>query len=95
LELEDNLLERLLPHGIPVTRLGHPARVLSALHAATLDAQASRSEESALAKDVKKDLETAMSSLSGKGKGRLKGAERRKMWDEVKELRKECAILRH
>lgn len=93
LELEDNLLERLLPHGIPVTRLGHPARVLSALHSATLDAQASRSDESALAKDVKKDLEAAMNSLSGKGKGRLKGPERRKMWDEVKELRKECAIF--
>ncbi|KAF9515834.1 hypothetical protein BS47DRAFT_1371885 [Hydnum rufescens UP504] len=85
----DNLLERLLPHGIPATRLGHPARVLSVLHPATLDAQASRSEESALAKDVKKDLESAMNSLTGKGKGRLKGPERRKMWEEVKELRKE------
>lgn len=32
-----------------------------------------------------------MNSLAGKGKGRLKGAERRKMWEEVKELRKEFA----
>ncbi|KAF8314019.1 P-loop containing nucleoside triphosphate hydrolase protein [Clavulina sp. PMI_390] len=85
----DNLLERLIPHGIPLTRIGHPARILTALHNETLDAQAARSDESALAKDVKNELEAAMNALSGKGKGRLKGAERKKMWNEVKELRKE------
>lgn len=90
-EFLDNLLERLIPHEIPLTRIGHPARVLSSLHNETLDAQAARSDENALAKDVKTELENAMNALSGKGKGRLKGAERRKMWDEVKELRKEYA----
>lgn len=82
-------MERLVPHGIPLTRLGHPARILSALHNETLDAQAARSDENALAKDVKNELESAMNALAGKGKGRLKGPERKKMWDEVKELRKE------
>lgn len=82
-------MERLVPHGIPLTRIGHPARVLPSLHSETLDAQAARSDESALTKDVKAELENAMDALSGKGKGRLKGAERRKIWDEVKELRKE------
>ena len=80
----DNLLERLLPHSIPATRLGHPARVLSVLHSSTLDAQAARSDESALAKDVKIDLETAMGTLAGRGKGRLKGPGRmkgRSSWD--------------
>lgn len=85
----DNLLERLVPHRIPLTRIGHPARVMEALHAATLDAQTARSEQFALASDVKKDIENAMGALTGKGKGKLKGSERRKMWDEVKELRKE------
>lgn len=85
----DNLLERLMPHEIPLTRLGHPARILSSLHNETLDAQAARSDENMLAKDVKNELEGAMNMLSGKGKGRLKGVERKKMWDEVKELRKE------
>lgn len=49
--------------------------------------------QAVLAKDVKNELETALGVLSGKGKGVKgkgpRGAERRKMWDEVKALRKE------
>ena len=87
----DNLLERLVPHKIPLIRLGHPARVLSELHGATLDAQAEASEEAALAKDVKKEIEDVMGQLTRNGKkGRVKGAERKKMWEEVRELKKEC-----
>lgn len=87
----DNLLERLLPHKIPLIRLGHPARVLSGLHRATLDAQAEASDEAALAKDVKKDIEDVMGQLTRNGKkGRVKGAQRKKMWEEVRELKKEC-----
>ena len=85
----DNLLERLVRHQLAVTRIGHPARVMETLHTSTLDAQTARSEQFALAQDVKKDIDSAMNALSGKGKGKLKGPERRKMWDEVKELRKE------
>ncbi|KAG8974846.1 hypothetical protein FRC05_006779 [Tulasnella sp. 425] len=86
----DNLLERLIPHGIPVTRLGHPARVLGSLQSSTLDTQAAASDESQLAKDVKAEMEAVMNTLAGKGKGKKpRGAERKKMWDEVKELRKE------
>lgn len=86
----DNLLERLLPHKIPLIRLGHPARVMNDLQDATLDAQADKSEEAQLAKDVKKEIEALMATLAGGPKGkRVKGAERRKMYDEVKELRKE------
>ncbi|KZT61335.1 P-loop containing nucleoside triphosphate hydrolase protein [Calocera cornea HHB12733] len=85
----DNLLERLIPHGIPVTRLGHPARVLQNLQSSTLDAQTAASDESQLAKDVKTDIETTMSALAGKGKARIRGSDRKKMWNEVKELRKE------
>ena len=85
----DNLLERLVKHDILVTRIGHPARVMESLHVATLDAQTVRSEQFALAQDVKKDIDASMNALTGKGKGRLKGPERKKMWDEVRELRKE------
>ncbi|KAG8691523.1 hypothetical protein FRC11_002113 [Ceratobasidium sp. 423] len=85
----DNLLERLIPHQIPLTRIGHPARVLGNLHTETLDAQAARSDQAALAADAKSELEEAMASLAGKGKARLRGLERKKMWEEVKELRKE------
>ncbi|CAE6428013.1 unnamed protein product [Rhizoctonia solani] len=85
----DNLLERLVPHQIPLTRIGHPARVLGNLHTETLDAQAARSDQAALAADAKSELENAVASLTGKGKARLRGLERKKMWEEVKELRKE------
>jgi DNA polymerase alpha-associated DNA helicase A len=86
----DNLLERLVPHKIPLIRLGHPARVLGELRGATLDAQAEASDEAALAKDVKKEIEDVMEQLTGKGKkGRVKGAERKKMWEDVRELRRE------
>lgn len=53
--------------------------------------------QAALAKDVKNELETAMGILSGKGKGVKgkgpRGAERRKMWEEVKALRKELVFF--
>jgi hypothetical protein len=49
--------------------------------------------QAALAKDVKTDLETTLGILSGKGKGVKgkgpRGSERKKMWEEVKALRKE------
>jgi len=45
---------------------------------------------------VKNELETTLGILSGKGKGIKgkgpRGAERRKLWDEVKALRKESAV---
>ncbi|KAI9435234.1 P-loop containing nucleoside triphosphate hydrolase protein [Russula earlei] len=96
----DNILERLLALPIPsqgtklnVTRIGHPARVIPHQDAlnATLEAQAERSDEAALAKDVKNEIETALSVLSGKGKGGkvLRGPERKRKWEEVHGLRKE------
>lgn len=46
-----------------------------------------------MAKDVKNELQAAMDTLSGKGKGAKgkgpRGLERKKMWEEVKALRKE------
>jgi hypothetical protein len=50
--------------------------------------------KAALAKDVKAELEAALGILSGKGKGvkgkSPRGLERKKMWEEVRALRKEC-----
>ncbi|EIW79810.1 P-loop containing nucleoside triphosphate hydrolase protein [Coniophora puteana RWD-64-598 SS2] len=102
----DNILERLLalpaptssaaaPAKLTATRIGHPARVMAheGVLEATLEVRAGRSDQAALAKDVKAELEATLDVLSGKGKGgakaRPRGAERRKMWDEVKALRKE------
>ena len=48
---------------------------------------------STLAKDVKNELEAALDILAGKGKGAKgkapRGLERKKMWEEVRALRKE------
>ncbi|KAI5889355.1 P-loop containing nucleoside triphosphate hydrolase protein [Schizophyllum commune H4-8] len=98
----DNILERLLAlpadsrtSRLKVTRVGHPARVMANEDVldATLEVQAGRTDAAALAKDVKAELEAALGVLSGKGKGAKgkapRGLERKKMWDEVKALRKE------
>ena len=53
--------------------------------------------KAALAKEVKAELETALGILSGKGKGAKgkspRGLERKKMWEEVRALRKEYTII--
>ncbi|KAH7925357.1 P-loop containing nucleoside triphosphate hydrolase protein [Leucogyrophana mollusca] len=101
----DNILERLLALPAPserhseqkmsvkATRIGHPARVMAneSVLEATLEVKAGRSDQAALAKDVKSELEGALDVLSGKGKGSKKprGLERKKMWEEVRALRKE------
>ncbi|TFK31805.1 P-loop containing nucleoside triphosphate hydrolase protein [Crucibulum laeve] len=98
----DNILERLLALPVPekgeklkVTRIGHPARVMAheGILDSTLEVKATRTEQAALAKDVKSELEITLGILSGKGKGVKgkgpRGAERRKLWEEVKALRKE------
>ncbi|KAF8153052.1 P-loop containing nucleoside triphosphate hydrolase protein [Crassisporium funariophilum] len=98
----DNILERLLAlpvvdkaNRLKVTRIGHPARVMAHENIldATLEVKAARADQAALAKDVKNELETTLGILSGKGKGVKgkgpRGAERKKLWDDVKALRKE------
>ncbi|KAJ3568025.1 hypothetical protein NP233_g5986 [Leucocoprinus birnbaumii] len=98
----DNILERLLALPVQdknaklkVTRIGHPARVMAhqGILDNTLEVQATRSDQAALAKDVKSELETTLGILSGKGKGSKgkapRGVERKKLWEEVKALRKE------
>ena len=51
------------------------------------------SYQAALARDVKEELESTLGVLSGKGKGakgkKPRGAERKKLWEDVKALRKE------
>lgn len=76
---------------LKVTQIGHPARVMTheGIIESTLEVKASRTEQAA----VKNELETALGVLPGKGKGvkgkEPRGVERKKMWEEVKALRKE------
>lgn len=98
----DNILERLLAlpvqdksERLKVTRIGHPARVMASegILDATLEVKSTRTDQAALVKDVKQEIESALETLSGKGKGSKgkppRGLERKKMWEEVKALRKE------
>ncbi|KNZ74095.1 DNA polymerase alpha-associated DNA helicase A [Termitomyces sp. J132] len=106
----DNILERLLAlpvsekeERLKVTRIGHPARVMSheGIINSTLEFKATRTDQAslqaALAKDVKNELEETLAVLSGRGKGakgkRPKGTERKKLWDDVKALRKDLSII--
>ncbi|KAJ9095628.1 hypothetical protein QFC21_005499 [Naganishia friedmannii] len=88
-----NLLARLAPLLPPaaVVRLGHPARITQSLLSRTLDYRAANSDDAEIAKDVKTELEGSMQQLSKKKgeKGWVKGRERAKKWDDVRELRKE------
>jgi len=90
----DNLLERLSqPHPdvapIPLTRIGHPARVLSSLIPHTLDAQSSRTNAHLLLGDIKTEMLELTTQLGGTGKDRVRGKDRRDKWGEVRALRKE------
>ncbi|KAN0094675.1 AAA domain containing protein [Tylopilus felleus] len=100
----DNILERLLAlpppekgKGSPlkVTRIGHPARVMARedILDATLEVKAGRSDQAALAKDVKAELDATLDILAGKGKGKAakkpRGLQRKQMWEDVRALRKE------
>ena len=53
----------------------------------------SKNFQAALARDVKNELDATLDVLSGKGKGAKgrapRGLERKKMWEEVRALRKE------
>lgn len=92
----DNLLQRLsLPTSfppIPLTRIGHPARVLSSLVPHTLDSQSLRTNSSEVLVGIKDEMEALEKELRGgspsSGK-RMRGKERREKWGEVRILRKE------
>ena len=53
--------------------------------------------QAALARDTKEELENTLGILSGKGKGAKgkapRGAQRKKLWEEVKALRKEYSLF--
>ncbi|KAM0755484.1 P-loop containing nucleoside triphosphate hydrolase protein [Meredithblackwellia eburnea MCA 4105] len=90
----DNVLQRLsFPHPelapIPLTRIGHPARVLNALVEHTLDSQSLRTDAAELLSGIKEELGGLEARLSGTGKSRIRGKERKEKWEEVRALRKE------
>lgn len=80
----------LLPPG-SILRLGHPTRVHKDLVQETLDWRTANGDDGALVRDVGQEIAGHLNDLGRKRgeKGAVKGKERGKKWEEVRELRKE------
>ncbi|CAG8976583.1 hypothetical protein HYALB_00002096 [Hymenoscyphus albidus] len=81
----DNIVERLAPHKIPIVRLGHPARLLPSIVHHSLDYLTQTSDAAAIVKDVRKEMDTKQASI----KKTLNGRERKAIYMDLRELRKE------
>ena len=81
----DNIVERLAPHKIPLIRLGHPARLLPSVLNHSLDVLTRTSEAGAIVRDVRAEMDAKQASIRKTRNGR----ERRAIYADLKELRKE------
>lgn len=81
----DNIVERLSPHKIPILRLGHPARLLPSVLGHSLDVLTQTSEAGVIVKDIRSEMDTKQASI----KKTKSGKERKVIYGELKELRKE------
>ncbi|KAG5297993.1 helicase [Histoplasma ohiense] len=81
----DNIVERLAPHKVPLVRIGHPARLLSAVLDHSLEVLIQTSDAAAIVKDVRKEIEVKQASIRKTRSGR----ERREIYRDLRELRKE------
>jgi len=84
----DNLCERLSPLGIPLVRLGHPARLLPSVLSHSLDALTRSSDQGMLLRDARDDVDKAFAKISKTRSGR----ERKEIYNEIKLLRKEVRV---
>ncbi|KAB5536513.1 DNA helicase [Coniochaeta sp. 2T2.1] len=81
----DNIVERLAPHKVPIIRIGHPARLLPSVVNHSLDVLTQTSEAGAIVQDVRAEMDAKQASISKTRSGR----ERRAIYADLKELRKE------
>ena len=84
----DNIVERLAPHKLPILRLGHPARLLPSVLNHSLDVLTQTSDAAEIVKDVRKEMDAKQASI----KKTRNGKERRAIYGDMKELRKEYRI---
>ncbi|KAF7515771.1 hypothetical protein G7054_g14420 [Neopestalotiopsis clavispora] len=84
----DNIVERLSPHKVPILRLGHPARLLPSVLNHSLDVLTRTSEAGLIVKDVRSEMDVKQASIKKTRNGR----ERKAIYTELKELRKEYRI---
>ncbi|KIX05395.1 uncharacterized protein Z518_06267 [Rhinocladiella mackenziei CBS 650.93] len=83
----DNIVERLAltSPGTPIVRLGHPARLLPGVLNHSLEVLTRTSEAASIVSDVRKEMDEKQASIRKSRNGR----ERRAIYADLKELRKE------
>lgn len=81
----DNIVERLAPYKVPMVRLGHPARLLPSVLDHSLEVLTRTSEAAAIVQDVRKEMDGKQDSIKKTRNGR----ERRAIYGDLKELRRE------
>ena len=81
----DNIVERLAPHKLPIIRLGHPARLLPSILNHSLDVLTRTSEAAEIVKDIRTEMDANQASIKRTRKGR----ERRAIYQDIRDLRKE------
>uniref|UniRef100_A0A060T056 DNA helicase n=1 Tax=Blastobotrys adeninivorans TaxID=409370 RepID=A0A060T056_BLAAD len=86
----DNILERLTGHvsGDKLIRIGHPARLLQSNLLHSLEIVSRTSDQGQIVQDVRNDIDAQVRKISKTRNGR----ERRAIFQELKELRKEYRI---
>lgn len=81
----DNIVERLSPHKVPILRLGHPARLLPSVLENSLDVLTQTSEAGLIVRDIRSEMDAKQASI----KKTMSGRERKAIYGDLKELRKE------
>jgi DNA polymerase alpha-associated DNA helicase A len=84
----DNIVEKLSHHKIPIMRVGHPARLLPSVLSHSLDVLTQTSEAAEIVRDVRKEMDGKQASIRKAKSGR----ERRVIYQDLKELRKEFRV---
>ncbi|HKU39404.1 MAG TPA: AAA domain-containing protein, partial [Polyangiales bacterium] len=87
----DNLAERLLAAGVPLLRLGHPARVASSVASSTLDARLEASPARRLSRRLMADATELRRRVDKRrARGNLPGHEARELYAQARQLASEA-----
>lgn len=81
----DNIVERLAPHKVSMVRLGHPARLLPSVLSHSMEVLTRTSDAAAIVTDIRSEMDSKQASIRKTRNGR----ERKAIYGELRELRKE------
>ncbi|KAL2312007.1 DNA polymerase alpha-associated DNA helicase A [Schizosaccharomyces pombe] len=81
----DNIVDRLSSSGIPMVRLGHPARLLPSILDHSLDVLSRTGDNGDVIRGISEDIDVCLSKITKTKNGR----ERREIYKNIRELRKD------